>query len=76
MELQDFIEKFAEALDMDDVSVIDSATRFRELPQWGSLAYLSVRVMVADEYGVQIGREQFGKLVTVGDLAACIKGAG
>lgn len=72
MDLKDFMEKFSEAMEIEEPAAIELSTEFRELPQWGSLAYLSVRAMVEEEYGVQIESAQFRKLLTVGDVAAYI----
>ena len=38
MNMQDFIEKFAEAIEMESVDGLKEDTRFRELEEWNSLA--------------------------------------
>jgi acyl carrier protein len=64
---QKFIELFKETLEIEDGEVtID--TRFRELEQWDSLAFLSVIAMIDEEYDVVIEGNDFKKLNTVGEL--------
>ena len=65
MEIKDFIKKFAETLEVDNVDVLTPGTEFRELDEWSSLAYLSVIAMMDEEYGVQIEEADFKKLRTV-----------
>lgn len=64
MDTVDFIEKFAEALDVD-ASVLSPETEFRKLEEWDSLAYLSVIAMIDEEYDMQIEQPEFKKLPTV-----------
>ncbi len=73
MEINVFIEKFAEAVEIEDASKLDGATEFRDLPEWGSLAYLSVIAMMDDEFDVQIEETEFRELKTIQALYdACI----
>lgn len=74
MEIKDFIEKFAEAVEIEDISTLTAETVFRDLPEWGSLAYLSVIALMDDEYNTQIEEADFKKLRTVQDIYdACTK---
>ena len=72
MEMNVFIEKFAEAVDME-VDGLTSETVFRELEEWDSLSYLSVIAMMDEEYECQIETAEFKKLITLGDLAGFIE---
>lgn len=65
MEIKEFIEKFAEAVEIEDASSLGVDTEFRTLPQWGSLAYLSVIAMIDEEFDIQIEEEDFRKLSTI-----------
>lgn len=58
-----FIELFAEALEREDE--IKMEDEFRNYPEWGSIAYLSVIAMMDEEYDVQIEEAEFKKLRTV-----------
>ncbi|MCA1918822.1 MAG: acyl carrier protein [Flavobacterium piscis] len=71
-----FIKSFAEALEIEDASNLNLDTIFRELPEWDSLAYLSLIAMIDEEYGVVIDGNEFRKLQTIGDILSFIKKSG
>lgn len=73
MNMQDFIEKFAEAIEMESVDDLKEDTKFRELDEWSSLAVLSVIAMLDEEYDIQIENIDFKKLETIGDIARFIE---
>lgn len=74
MEINDFIEKFAETLEVDNIEALTPETEFRELEEWSSLAYLSVVVLLDEEYDTQIEQSEFKKLRTIQDIFdACNK---
>ena len=68
MDLNSFIEKFAEAIELGDSSVLSRDTVFRTLPEWDSLSYLSVIAMMDEEYDIQIENADFKQLLTIEDL--------
>lgn len=68
MDLNSFIEKFAEAIELEDSSVLSGDTVFRTLPEWDSLSYLSVIAMMDEEYDIQIENSEFKQLLTIEDL--------
>ncbi len=68
MSIQEFIEKFAEAIELEEVDVLTPETKFRELENWDSLTYLSVIAMLDEEFGIQIEMEDFRKLITIQDV--------
>ena len=72
MDIQTFIEKFAEAVDVD-ASVLTAETEFRNLDDWDSVAYISVIAMMDEEYDIQIEMAQFKQLKTLGAIAAYIE---
>lgn len=73
MDMEDFIEKFAEAIEMESVNDLKEDTKFRELDEWNSLAVLSVIAMLDEEYDIQIENADFKKLETIGDIAQFIE---
>lgn len=73
MRSTDFIDKFAEALEIEDASALSVATEFRSLEEWDSLAYLSVIAMLDEEYEVQIENAVFKQLQTIGDIVKYIE---
>ena len=72
MDIQTFIEKFAEAVDVD-ASVLTAETEFRNLDEWDSVAYISVIAMMDEEYDIQIEMPQFKQLKTLGAIAEYIE---
>ena len=70
--MEEFIKKFAEALEREDE--IKMEDEFRNYEEWSSIAYLSVIAMMDEEYDVQIEEADFKKLRTVQSLYdACNK---
>ena len=74
MRINDFIEKFAEAVEIEDASALSANTEFRNLEEWNSLAYLSVIALLDEEFNVQIEMADFKKLNTIQEIFdACTK---
>ncbi len=67
MEIQNFIEKFSEQLEMDE-NVLDTSTKYRELDEWASLAGLNVLAMIDEEYGVALNPDEMRKTSTIQEL--------
>jgi len=68
MNLQDFINHFADQFDDTDASEIRIDTIFRDLEEWSSLTTLSVIAMVKTQYGKTITGKQIRSCETVKDL--------
>ena len=73
MSLQKFIEKFAEAIEMESVEGLKEGTRFRDLDEWNSLAALSVIAMFDEEYDKELKVPDFKQANTIGDLINLLK---
>jgi len=73
MDKTEFITKFAEALEIEDASYLNTETEFRKLDEWDSLAYLNVIAMLDEEYDIQIENTEFKKLSTLGDIITYIE---
>lgn len=67
MNTQEFIEKFADALEIS-ASDVTLNTSFRDLDEWNSLAVLSIIAMLDEEYNIQIENKDFKELSTVADI--------
>ncbi|MEG1936784.1 MAG: acyl carrier protein [Rikenellaceae bacterium] len=65
-----FIELFREAIEREDN--IDLNDKFRDYPEWNSLAYLSVISMIDEEFDIVIEGNDFKLLNTVGDIISDI----
>lgn len=68
MNLENFVENFAEQFDDTDPSEIKADTKFRELEEWSSLIALSVIAMVDEEYDVALKGDDIRNAETVEDL--------
>ena len=62
MELNEFVEKFAEQFEDTDPSVFSATTNYRDLDEWSSLMGMVIIAFVKTE---------MGKTVTGDDLRAC-----
>ena len=73
MELEKFVQNFAEQFDDTDPSEIKSDTSFRDLEEWSSLVGLSVIAMIDEEYEVTLKGEDMRKAHTVAELYEIVK---
>lgn len=73
MELEKFVENFADQFDETDPAEITATTNFRELDEWSSLIGLSIIAMVDDEYDVTLRGEDMRKANTVEELFEIVK---
>ena len=68
MELNDFIENFANQFDDTDISEFKPDTEFKEMEEWTSLIAFSEIVMIKDEYGVTLKGDDIKNAKTIEDL--------
>lgn len=68
MEMQKFIELFAEQYDEVDVNQLKPETRFRDVDDWSSLVALSVISMIDEEYNVLLKGEDIRNSNTIQDI--------
>lgn len=73
MEINEFVEKFAEQFDDTDPSEIKADTRFRDIDEWSSLVGLSVIAMVDEEFDVLLKGEDMRQANTPEELYNIIK---
>lgn len=73
MDVKNFIERIAEAIEVESVEKLNENTIFRDLDEWSSLAVLSVIAMLDEEYDIQIENADFKKLETLGDIARFVE---
>ena len=73
MELNEFIQNFAEQFDETDASEIKAETVFHDLDEWSSLIALSLIAMIDEEYDVTIKGDEMRSAVTVEDLYNIVK---
>lgn len=66
-----FLQQLKEVLEVENRE-LELTDKFRDYPEWSSLAFLSVIAMIDEEYDVIIEGKEFKKLETVGDIANAI----
>ena len=73
MNLEQFIENFADLFDETDPDTIDATTQFKDLEEWSSLLALSVIAMIDEEYDVEFRGDDIRGSNTVEDLYNIVK---
>ena len=68
MEINKFIEHFAEQFDETDISEFKPETVFHDLEEYTSLIALSIILMIDEEYSVTIDGNEMKSCVTIEDL--------
>lgn len=73
MELEKFIENFADQFNDTDPSGITASTVYKELEEWSSLTALSIIAMVDEEYDVKVKGNDIRVTDTIEDLFNVVK---
>lgn len=68
MEIKDFIEKFADAIEVENVDELTEETEFRELEEWSSLSVMLLIAFFDEEFEKQIGDKDIRSCTTLQDL--------
>lgn len=68
MKFQDFVEKFAEAIEIEDVENLSGETVFRDLDEWSSLSVMLLIAFYDEEFGKEIGDVAIKECITIEDL--------
>ena len=68
MDINTFIDNFAEQFDDTSADQIKAETNFRDLDEWSSLIALSIIAMVDEEYGVTLKGDDIKNSTTVQDI--------
>ena len=73
MNIQEFISKFAEMLEIEDVDSLTPETEFRDLDEWSSISVMEFIAMADEAYGKQIGDVHIKPCQTIQDLYNLMK---
>lgn len=73
MDLQSFIQNFADQFDDTDRKELTASTVFHELDEYSSIAALSIIAMIDEEYDVQLKGDDMRNAVTIEDLYNTVK---
>lgn len=68
MEITEFIEKFAEAIEIENVEALTAETEFRNLEEWSSLSVMLIIAFFDEEFSKQIGDKDLRQATTIQDL--------
>lgn len=68
MEIKEFIEKFAEAIEVEEVESITAETEFRDLEEWSSISVMLTIAFFDEECGKEIGGKDIRQCTTIQDL--------
>lgn len=68
MEIKEFIEKFADAIEVENVEELTAETEFKELDEWSSLSVMLLIAFFDEEFEKQIGDKDVRSCTTLQDL--------
>lgn len=68
MGIKEFIEKLAEAIEVENVENLTAETEFRQLEEWSSLSVMELIAFFDEEFGKEIGGAGIRKCSTIQDL--------
>lgn len=68
MKIKEFIEKFAEAIEVENVDELTAETDFRDLDEWSSLSVMLLIAFFDEEFEKQIGDKDIRSCSTIQDL--------
>lgn len=71
--MEDFIKNFADALEIENPDTLSGETNFKELPEWGSMAILSLIAMADTEYKIELDANLIAKATKIKDLYNAVK---
>ena len=76
MKIESFVQDFESAVDGIPAGSIKPDTKFHDLPQWDSLALLSILALVDGNYNVQVSGKEVQACTTIEDLFKLVAAKG
>lgn len=73
MEKKEFLQKFAEVLDVEEVDSLTFDTDFRDLEEWSSMATVNLIVFFDEEFGKTITNFDIRGCSSIADLFELLK---
>ena len=58
MDIKEFIEKFAEAIEVEEAEVLTPETEFRDLDEWSSLSVMLLIAFYDEEFEKELTQDQ------------------
>ena len=74
MDINEFIEHFAEQFEDTDAAEFKADTQFHDLDEWSSLIALNIIAMIDEEYDVTLKGVDIEGAKTIEDLFNTVKG--
>ena len=68
MNINEFITKFAEELEIENAETLVAETEFRQLEEWSSLSVMVFIAFADENFEKQIGDKQIADCKTIQDL--------
>jgi acyl carrier protein len=68
MEIKEFIEKFANAIEVENVEALTANTKFHDLDEWSSLSVMCAIAFFDEEFDKEITDSDIKSCVTISDL--------
>ena len=68
MEIKEFIEKFAEAIEVENVDALTPELSFRDLDEWSSLSVMLTIAFMDEEFDKQVSNTDIKAAQTIQDL--------
>lgn len=68
MEIAEFITKFAEELEIENVDALTPETAFHDLDEWSSLSVMVFIAFADENFDKQVGDKQIAECNTIQDL--------
>lgn len=68
MEIKEFIEKFAEAIEVEEVENVTAETEFRQLEEWSSISVMLTVAFFDEEFEKEISESAIKGCKTIQDL--------
>ncbi len=68
MEINEFIEKFAEAIEVEDYESLTPETRFRDLNEWSSISVMLAIAFFDENFGKELSNGKILQAETIQDL--------
>lgn len=66
--INDFIVKFAESIEVENVEALTPETHFRDLDEWSSISVLLTIAFLDEEYDKQVSNTDIKEAKTIQDL--------
>ena len=68
MEIKEFIEKFADAIEVENVEALTPEISFRDLDEWSSLSVMLTIAFMDEEFDKQVSNTDIKAAQTIQDL--------